>query len=288
MKLPSSVRLAEKNAGYPILLIDHPSARGSIALNGAHVMEWIPAGCKPVLFMSPDALMEPGKPIRGGIPVCWPWFGSHPDPAKPAHGFARISPWELDRASEVANGVDIVLRLGDSPETRAIWPHAFDLRLHVNMGASLEVTMHAANTGSSPWSMTAALHTYLSVEDVRKIAIRGLRGTQYVESRLSQDKRTQHETLVIDQEIDRLYCSDAAVLVEDPGFARELIVEKAGSLATVVWNPWIEKSRRLADLPDEAYPGFLCIEAANAGEDVIPVAPGAEHLLMQRVRVRRL
>lgn len=115
--------------------------------------------------------------------------------------------------------------------------------------------------------MTGALHTYLNVEDVRKMAFHGLHGTQYVEGRLSPDKRPQHGTVVIDQEVDRLYASDATVIVHDPVWGRELVIEKAGSLATVVWNPWIKKSKRLADLPDEAYPEFLCIEeAANAGE----------------------
>ena len=156
------------------------------------------------------------------------------------------------------------------------------------MGAFLEVTLQVANTGTAAWDMTGALHTYLNVEDVRQISVHGLHGTQYVESRLSPEKRPQHGPVVIDQEVDRLYASDAPVIVHDPAWKREFIIEKGGSLATVVWNPWIEKSKRLADLPDEAYPEFLCIEAANAGEDVVTVMPGQEHLLMQRIDVRKL
>ncbi|WP_395736556.1 D-hexose-6-phosphate mutarotase [Prosthecobacter sp.] len=289
MTLPPSVTLIEEPAGYPILVIEHSAVTGRIALNGAHVTDWIPDGHDPVLYMSAEAVLEPGKPIRGGIPICWPWFGPHPtDSSKPAHGFVRTQMWEVDVARETTAGVDIVLKLSDSSESKALWPHSFALRLHVHLGASLQVTLQATNTGSSPWSMTGALHTYLNVEDVTKIAVHGLHGTHYVEGRLSPEKRPQQGTVVIDQEVDRMYISDATVIVHDPVWGRELVLEKAGSLATVVWNPWIEKSKRLSDLPDEAYPMFLCIEAANAGEDVVTIEPGQEHLLMQRIEVRKL
>jgi glucose-6-phosphate 1-epimerase len=289
MTLPPSVTLIEEPAGYPILVIEHAAATGRIALNGAHVTDWIPEGHDPVLYMSADAILETGKPIRGGIPVCWPWFGPNPtDSTKPAHGFVRQMAWEVDVARESDSGVDIVLKLQDSAATRAFWPHSFQVRLHVHMGATLLVSLQAQNTGSSAWTMTGALHTYFNVEDVRKISIHGLHGTQYVEGRLSPDKRPQSGTIIIDQEVDRMYISDATVIVHDPLWKRELVIEKAGSLATVVWNPWIEKSKRLADLPDEAYPEFLCVEAANAGEDVVTVQPGQEHLLTQRIEVRKL
>jgi glucose-6-phosphate 1-epimerase len=289
MTLPPSVSLIEEPAGYPILVIEHPAASGRIALNGAHVTDWIPEGHDPVLYMSAEAVLEPGKPIRGGIPVCWPWFGPNPtDSSKPAHGFVRQMLWDVDVARETTAGVDIVFKLSDSSATKSFWPHAFSARLHVHMGASLQVTLQVTNTGATSWEMTGALHTYLNVEDVRKVAIHGLHGTHYVEGRLSPDKRPQHGTIVIDQEVDRMYISDATVIVHDPLWKRELVIEKAGSLATVVWNPWIEKSKRLADLPDEAYPEFLCIEAANAGEDMVTVQPGHEHLLMQRIDVRKL
>ncbi len=289
MTLPPSVSLIEESAGYPILVIEHPSASGRITLNGAHVTDWIPEGHDPVLYMSADALLEPGKAIRGGIPVCWPWFGPHPtDSTQSAHGFVRTMMWEVDVARESETGVDIVLKLSDSAATKTLWPHSFSARLHIHMGAALQVTLQATNTGTTAWGMTGALHTYFNVEDVRKVSIHGLHGTQYVEGRLSPDKCPQHGNIIIDQEVDRMYISDATVIVHDPLWKRELVIEKAGSLATVVWNPWIEKSKRLTDLPDDAYPEFLCIEAANAGEDVVTVQPGQEHLLMQRVEVRKL
>ncbi len=289
MNLPPSVTLVEEPVGYPVLVIQHAAASGRIALNGAHVMEWIPEGHDPVLFMSQAAVFETGKPIRGGIPVCWPWFGPHPtENDKPAHGFARQMLWDVDAARESGQEVEIVLKIADSAASKVFWPHSFNARLHVRMGAHLEVTLQTANTGGTSWRMTGALHTYLNVEDVRHISVHGLHGTQYVEGRLSKDKCPQHGPVVIDQEVDRLYISDATIIVHDPKWGRELVIEKAGSLTTVVWNPWVEKSLRLADLPDDAYPEFLCVEAANAGEDVVEVAPGCEHFLMQRIEVRRI
>ena len=289
MTLPPSVQIIDHHAGYPIVEIQHREANGRIALHGGHVLEWMPAHSGPVLYMSPQAVWEQGKPIRGGIPVCWPWFGPHPsDSTKPAHGLVRTMMWELDRARESASGVDLVLRIADTAESRALWPHAFEARLHIHFGIELEVGLEITNTADAPWSSTGALHTYFIVGDSRQISIHGLHGTQYVESRLSPEKRPQHGPVVIDQEVDRLYASDAAVIVDDPALGRELRIEKAGSLSTVVWNPWIEKSTRLADLPDDAYPEFVCVETCNAGEDVITLQPGESHLLFTRLCVRQL
>lgn len=288
MKLPSCVQIHEPLPGYPVLHVQHRNATGTIALHGAHVMEWMPAHSDPVLYMSPQAVFELGKPIRGGIPVCWPWFGPHADSSKPAHGFVRTMLWEFDRARETPEGVDIVLKLQDSNETRALWPFAFETRLHVSMGLELSVGLEVTNTDAKPWSMAAALHSYFSVGDVRQITLHGLHGTQYVEGRLSPDKRPQDGPLVIDQEVDRLYASDATVIVDDPVMQRELRIEKAGSLSTVVWNPWIEKSKRLSDLPDEAYPEFVCVETTNAGDDTVTLEPGESHLLFTRLCVRSL
>lgn len=288
MNLPSCIQLLEAKPGYPVLHVQHRNATGTIALHGAHVMEWMPAHSDPVLYMSPQAVIEKGKPIRGGIPVCWPWFGPHADSSKPAHGFVRVMMWEFDRARETPAGVDVVLRLADSPETRVLWPFAFEARLHISMGLELEVGLEMTNTDTKPWTASGALHSYFSVGDVRQITIHGLHGTQYVESRLSPDKRPQDGPLVIDQEVDRLYASDAAVIVDDPVMQRELRIEKAGSLSTVVWNPWIEKSTRLSDLPDDAYPDFVCVETVNAGDDTVTLEPGETHLLFTRLCVRSL
>ncbi len=287
MTLPPSVCLIEVPTGYPILVINHPAARGRIALNGAHVMEWTPAGEAPVLYMSPQALLEPGKAIRGGIPVCWPWFGPHPtDSTQPAHGFVRTFLWRVGAVTENLSGVTLALHLSDSDASREFWPHRFELCLEVNMGAQLSVTLSITNTDEAAWSMTDALHTYLGVDDVSNAAVIGLDDAHYVESRLSPERIEQSGPVHFDREVDRNYESRETVRLLDPKAGRTIVVEKSGSRATIVWNPWIEKTKRLADLPDDAYPHFVCIEAANAVPDVIAMHPGKEHVLSQRLSVQ--
>ena len=286
MNLPRSIQIIAHHEGYPIIEVQHHEATGRVALHGGHVLEWMPAHSGPVLYMSPQAVLERGKPIRGGIPLCWPWFGPHADSEKPAHGFVRTMMWELDSARESQEGVELVLRVADTSDTRALWPHAFEARLRVHFGLELEISLEITNTGAAPWTSTGALHTYFITGDARQIAIRGLHGTQYVEGRLSPDKRPQAGPVIIAQEVDRLYASDATVIIDDPVLGRELRVEKTGSHSTVVWNPWIEKSKRLADLPDDAFPGFVCVETCNAGEDSITLQPGESHLLFARLCVR--
>lgn len=288
MTLPPSVSLIEEPAGYPILVISHAAVTGRIALNGAHVMEWTPAGEKPVLFMSSQAVLEAGKPIRGGIPVCWPWFGGHPTESdKPAHGFVRNLMWKVGEVTENIAGVTLEFLLSDSDESRAFWPHKFDLRLEVKLGAQLSIALHIKNTDEAAWSMTGALHTYLCVEDVTEAAVIGLDDACYVESRLSPERIEQSGPVYFDREVDRNYESRETVRLLDRKGGRTIVVEKSGSRATIVWNPWIEKSKRLSDLPDDAYPHFVCIEAANAAPDVIAMPPGKEHELSQRLRVQR-
>jgi glucose-6-phosphate 1-epimerase len=289
IELPKSVTCTDLSPGYPILDVNHPSATARIALNGGHVMEWTPKGESPVLFMSADAVFEVGKPIRGGIPICWPWFGPHPTLSDaPAHGFVRTRVWDLAAVEELSSGVQLTLSLDGQGENEPQWPHDFSLRLVVWIGAEFEAKLVIQNTGNVEWSMSGALHTYFNVTDVTQIQIRGLHGTHFVEGRLSPEKRLQSGDVVINREVDRLYASDAAVEIVDPKGARTLIVEKEGSRSTVVWNPWIEKSKRLGDLPDDAYPGFLCVESTNAGDDIVTIPAGGEHALITRLRVRKL
>lgn len=288
MTLPSSISIVHEAAGYPILVIDHPTATGRIALNGAHVMEWTPAGEAPVLYLSPQTLLEPGKPIRGGIPVCWPWFGGHPTEAdKPTHGFVRNLLWQLGTVAEDPTGVSLQFHLSDDAVTHTFWPHPFALRLDVKMGAQLSIALHVKNTGQTTWTASGALHTYLCVQDVTTATVHGLDQTYYIEDRLSPDRIQQSGPVVFDREVDRDYESAETVHLVDPQGGRTIVVSKTGSRMTVVWNPWIEKSKRLPDLPDDAYPHFVCIEAANAGPDEITLAPDQEHLLSQHLQVVR-
>lgn len=283
MNLPDTVKLRELKPGFSVVDISHDLCTGSVALLGAHVMEWTPAGHEPVLFMSAAAVFEEGQPIRGGIPVCWPWFGGRD--GLPGHGFARLRFWDLVRAVDSPEGVEIEFSLHGSGDLG--WPHAFELALTVKMGETLAVTLEMKHLGQSSVEITAALHTYLGVGAIEQAGVEGLADTAYLDS--LDDHRVKHQegAVIFDREVDRIYLADGAVQVVDRAWNRALEIGKSGSRATVVWNPWIEKSQRLTDLPDEAYHGFLCIEAANTGDDVITLEPQGNHLLQQEIRPRK-
>lgn len=282
MNLPESVTLRELKPGFPVLDISHHLCTGSIALLGAHVMEWTPEGQKPVLFMSADAVFEEGQAIRGGIPVCWPWFGGRE--GLPGHGFARLRFWDLVRAENSAEGVELELRLQGNGDLG--WPHPFELTLTVNLGDTLTVALEMKHFGDTTVEITAALHTYLGVGAIEQTRVEGLAGSPYLDSLDDHRKVLQEGEVLFDREVDRIYLAEGAVQVVDPVWRRTLDIDKFGSRATVVWNPWIEKSKRLADLPDDAYLGFLCIEAANTGEEVVRLEPHGTHTLRQVIRVK--
>jgi glucose-6-phosphate 1-epimerase len=288
MSLPDCITLEEPTPGYPVYVIRHAAVTARVAVNGAHVMEWTPTGqTNPVLYMSPDAVLQNGKPIRGGIPLCWPWFGPHlSDPAMPAHGIARILPWELLRADELGSQVAMLFRLQSNDETRAFWPHDFTCHLGISFGAKLEVSLMTQNTGREAMVITEALHTYLSVGDISKVTVSGLNGARFLDTvGTSEMREGEAADITFDREVDRQYVSPSGVVVDDPTWDRKLTINKLGSGTTVVWNPWIEKSKRLADLPDEAYHGFLCVEASNAGESAVRISPGGQHVIVTTVSV---
>jgi glucose-6-phosphate 1-epimerase len=281
MNLPASVTLRELKPGFPVLEISHPRCSGSIALLGAHVMEWTPARQKPVLFMSDKAVFAEGEPIRGGLPVCWPWFGGRED--LPSHGFARLRFWDFVRGEDSAEGVELVFRLQGNGDLG--WPYPFELTLNVHLGETLAVALEMKHLGESTVEISAALHTYLRVGAIEQTRVEGLAGSHYLDSLDDHRKRSQVDAVIFDREVDRVYLAEGDVRVVDPFWQRTLDIDKSGSRATVVWNPWIEKSKRLADLSDDAYHDFLCIEAANTSVDVVRLAPQGTHLLRQMIRV---
>ena len=284
MNLPPCVTLSHQIPSCPILRIDHPAATGQICLMGGHVLEWTPAAANhPVLYMSPEAFFEEDKPIRGGIPICWPWFG--PRPGSPSHGFVRTRLWTLTEATETPDGVRVTLEFASDSATLELWPHPFTLALTVEMGRSLDVTLHMTNPGTASFEVTGALHTYLCTGAIEETFVSGLDGTTYTDTIDNHQRKDQRGSVRFDGEVDRIYYSAASVRVEDLAWNRVIHIAKTNSDTTVVWNPWIEKSKRLNDLPDDAYHGFLCIEAANAGSDIVKLGPGGEHVLGTRIEI---
>lgn len=262
--------------------IDSAHATATVVLQGAHVLSFQPHNQQPVLWVSSNSYFAPGKPIRGGIPVCWPWFANHPtDAAKPAHGFARTSEWSV-LGSDLTTAEAVRLRLGltDTIATRALWPHPFHLELVVTVGSTLQVELLIRNAGDSPFTCTGALHSYFSISDIANITITGLEGGTYLDKVAGNQRREQTGPITITGETDRVYLDTSAdCLIVDSGWQRQIRVAKRGSQTTVVWNPWIEKAQRMVDFGAEEYRQMVCVETANAADDVISVPAGGEHRL---------
>ena len=280
----------EGQGGLPQLLIANELAQAAVYLHGAHVTHFQPRGQKPVLWMSAQSWFAADKPIRGGVPICWPWFGPHAGkPELPAHGLARLSDWRLRAVTnEPDGGTSVVLALESSDRTKLLWPHDFDLEYTVRVAARLELSLRVKNAGAAAFIFEEALHTYLAVSDIRKVSVQGLAGAAYLDKVGGMQRVTQGpDPLTFSGETDRLHLdTDAACEVDDPGLRRRIRIEKSGSRTTVVWNPWVKKAQAMPDFGDDEWPGMLCIETANAAANAVTLAPGAAHEITARIEVR--
>lgn len=261
--------------------LDGFGGKAVISLHGAQVLSFIPRGQEPVLWMSEKSRFEPGKPIRGGIPVCWPWFGSHPsNAALPSHGFARLVEWEPAAAGECGNEA-VFLELALTPQ---LVPDQFKapdflLKLRIEVSNGLTVALTIGNSGGKPLDYSAALHSYFNISDISQIAVGGLNGRACLNT-LNNTVHRQQGDIRFSAETDLLYGDTAdTCVIDDPGFCRKITVAKVGSHSTVVWNPWEAKARRMPDFDDQEFRHMVCVETANAGADARTLAPGASHTL---------
>ncbi|HYE90493.1 MAG TPA: D-hexose-6-phosphate mutarotase [Terriglobales bacterium] len=279
--------------GLAWLTIETEACRARLTAQGAHLCEWTPAGQRePALFLSPRAIFAPGAAIRGGVPVCFPWFAAHAtDASKPAHGFARTRLWEADPVTRDATGaVRVTLRLGADAATRALWPADFEARLTLALGATLGMTFEVENRGAAPLAYEAALHTYLAVGDVTRTRVHGLERTRFVDKVDGRREKTSGDgPLVPDGEVDRVFLdTTSACVVEDPARERRIRVEKTGSRVTVVWNPGPAKGPAVPDLGGDAWRRFLCVETANTGPYVVTLGPGECHAMTATISLSAL
>ena len=282
--------VTEPEPGFPVIEVHSSVSAATIALHGAQVLTWAPTGHPPVLYVSPKAKMIPGTPLRGGIPICWPWFNKHPeDPSKPAHGFARTRFWELVSGDVNGKVVTVVFKLLPDEETRSLFPHEFELTATIRVADKLRVKLNMKNTGDDNYRVSSALHTYLSLGDIERIQLEGVKGSHYMDQ-LTDDEEAvyQEKNLQIKGEVDRIYQSMSSVLVRDLDRQRSVFVDKAGSRSTVIWNPWKAKAKAIADLPDSGYKEFVCVECANAGTDKPILRPNSSHTVETVIGLRPL
>lgn len=278
------IHFSSDQNGLVTLEIENPHASAKVALQGGHVMQWNPRHAEvPVLWLSDQARFVGGRSIRGGVPVCWPWFGPHPtDETLCPHGFARVVPWEVVDATPMPdNTTSLVLRLVESKQVEKQWPYDCELSLTINIGPVLKMSLTTTNKGDEPFVIGEALHTYFQVSDIEVVKIHGLDHSEYEDK--VEDYALHHQTgeITFSQEVDRVYLNtESTCVLEDPGLRRKIIIEKSGSQSTVVWTPWERKAAEIGDLGSHyGWRQMVCVESSNVRSNVVTVAPGSSHTL---------
>jgi len=262
-----------------IVNVETPIASGRITDHGAQVLAWHPAGNDPVIWLSSQAVFTSGAAIRGGVPICFPWFGSGlSGDLSPAHGFARLAEWRLCSVSEVDGVTTVVHELTEADATSSEVPYRYRAVATVEFGTALRMSLRVENTDEGPFTFEEAFHTYLHVGDATQVELLGLDGAGYYDKVLGSDA-VQSGLILIDGEVDRVYASPATVEVHDPVLHRTLVIEKSGSASTIVWNPWVEKARAMADFADDEWRSMVCVETANVGSSAVTLRPGEAHVM---------
>jgi D-hexose-6-phosphate mutarotase len=288
-RYPDGARLEKGPGGLDRLALHAAEGEALVYVQGAHVAHFQPKGEKPVLWMSAASRFEAGKPLRGGVPICFPWFGPKAgSPDAPLHGFARILPWAVADVARAADGsLRAVLELTAEAAARGGFPRELSLSMAVTVSRSLRMELTVRNVDSAAVTFEEALHSYFAVSDVRQVRVRGLEGWPFVDKTAAMARRPgESGPIAIAAETDRVYNgATGTVTIEDPGWKRRVAIGKTGSSTTVVWNPWIAKAKAMPDFGDDEWTGMLCVETANAMDDAVTLAPGASHAMTATLEV---
>lgn len=273
------LRFVDSPLGGRVAEMSFHGARAIVALQGGHVLSYVPAGGGDVLWVSPLARLGTSKAVRGGIPVCWPWFAQHPtDPSAPAHGFVRTVPWDVVGSGANETGTRLRLSCPFPEAERARWASIADLGLEIVLGEQLGVTLVTRNLSAQPLKITEALHSYFAISDIADVEVSGHDGQGYIDKLDGNRVKRQEGGIRFAGEVDRIYADTSpAVQVIDERARRRILIMKSGSASTVVWNPWIAKSERMGDMGPGGYRRMVCVETANCGDTVVAIAPGDMH-----------
>ncbi len=286
--IPGTAQIVAGKGGRPVVRITSPVAHAEVSLYGAQVLSWRPAGAEEVIFLSDDSHWESGVAIRGGIPVCFPWFGNKADdPKAPKHGFVRTREWRLDSLRADDDGsVTLVCLTSNDDTTRAWWPHDFLLAYRIRIAQTLRLELSAVNRGAGPFRFEEALHTYFRVGRIQQTCVRGLDGIDYLDKTDEFRQKRQTGDLLIARQTDNVYVdTEGPVEIVDSSLRRRLRTEKLRSSNTVVWNPWQDGAATLSDFGENEWQSMLCVEAGNVMRGAATLAPGEEHTLRATISV---
>jgi glucose-6-phosphate 1-epimerase len=287
--IAGSLGFVETEHGLVKAAISLDGMVGELYLQGAQLTAWQPPGERPVLFTSPNAAFVPGRAIRGGIPIIFPWFGaSRHAPAAPQHGFARTAPWHLDSVESAGReSLTLTFSLDDGDVGSPYWPEPFHAIYTVVFARTLSLRLAVQNRATHPIVFEEALHAYFAVSDITGVAISGLAGTTYIDKTDAARRKPQTATLVtIAAETDRVYLdTPRECAIEDRGWRRRVVIEKDAAASSVVWNPWAEKAAAMVDLGDPAWRGMVCVETGNIADNEVRLAAGGEHRMSAAISI---
>ena len=277
--------------GLPFILISNRSATALISVYAAQVLSFQPAEeCEDLLFLSQKSYYEEGKAIRGGIPVCWPWFGPDPiDLNRPDHGFVRNGLWAVSSTEATTDfETKVRLRFRETVQSESCWQEAFALDLEISVGNTLTLELITRNTGDQVFSITQALHSYLHVGNINQVQILGLEGSDYLDKLDDGAQKNQLGAVTVLEEVDRVYTGvQNELIIDDSSFNRQIRIASTSNKTAVVWNPWEKSSAKMPDLENDDYQHFICVEAGNVVTDVVEIPPGREYSLLTNFKITR-
>lgn len=270
--------------GFVMIDISNQYAKATISTYAGQIVSFQPnSATEDLFFLSDKVLYQEGKSIRGGVPICWPWFGDDTSGfERPPHGFVRNQQWDVLSTEMLEDGrTSVILTTSDTDMTRELWHYEFNLELQLIIGLNLEMKLKTKNTGKQFFTITQALHTYFKVSDVSNVLIKGLDGKPYIDKLDAFAVKQQADDIIVSQEIDRIYQkSPKQISLTDSGFNRTITISSYGSDTTIVWNPWSTSVSKMADLDIESYRNFVCVETANVFTDSLTIIPaGREHVV---------
>lgn len=287
--IEGKLSIKQNESGFKYVDINTGVSTAKILIYGAHAISFVPQGEEELLWVSPKTEYQEGKAVRGGIPVCFPWFGPSPvDANLPKHGFGRLMEWELKSTTVNSDDtIEVVMTLQATDESFYFWPHEFKATMTFTVGNSLKATLNVTNTGVAEMQYSAALHTYFNVGDANSVSVDGLSGHYYYPNGSTERLMQKEPYYTLEGFVDRCYVNHShTCYIQDAALNRTIEAAKEGSNCTVVWNPWEEGARLIIDMPDDGYLGFVCVEAANCFDDTIVLQPGDDHSTSVILRVK--
>lgn len=290
--IANKVKFVSGKGGFPTIEINNEYAKAIISIYAGQVLSFQPLDqAEDLMFLSNKAYHQEGKAMKGGVPICWPWFGPDPEAkGRSSHGFVRNRLWQMRAVDTTQDGATkVTMGLVDTEETRKIWNYAFDFAIAITVGSSLTIELITRNTGKEAFSITQALHTYFKVGHISQVQVLGVENKTYIDKVDSGKQKTQTGAVTFSEECDRIYLNvPSELVIDDAALQRKIKIAATNSNTAIVWNPWATISANMADLEDQDYQNFVCVETANAANEVIEVAANSEYKMVARYALEQL